>query len=133
MKSNLKFFKKAKTLPVDKFFQNVLFDKKFGYYSSKNPFGKSGDFITAPKISKLFSEIIAIWIVSTWEIYGKPKKINIIELGGGNGEMMLAKNAATVVITARPSGVDNLPQDVNQASAESSISFFLKELYLLCK
>ena len=52
---------------------------------------------------------------------------------GGNGEMMLAKNAATVVITARPSGVDNLPQDASQASAESSISFFLKELYLLCK
>ena len=88
MKSNLKFFKKAKTLPVDKFFQNVLFDKKFGYYSSKNPFGKSGDFITAPKISKLFSEIIAIWIVSTWEIYGKPKKINIIELGPGDGSLM---------------------------------------------
>tara|TARA_B100000242_G_scaffold283919_1_gene246677 strand:- start:640 stop:1704 length:1065 start_codon:yes stop_codon:yes gene_type:complete len=88
MKSNLKFFKKTKTLPVDKFFQNVLFDKKFGYYSSKNPFGKSGDFITAPKISKLFSEIIAIWIVSTWEIYGKPKKINIIELGPGDGSLM---------------------------------------------
>ena len=32
MKSNLNFFKKSKTLPVDKFFENVLYDKKFGYY-----------------------------------------------------------------------------------------------------
>ena len=26
MKSNLKFFKKAKSLPVDKFFKNILYD-----------------------------------------------------------------------------------------------------------
>ena len=32
MKSNLKFFKKKKILPIDKFFQNVLYDKKIGYY-----------------------------------------------------------------------------------------------------
>ena len=45
MKSNLKFFKKKKSLPVDKFLQNVLYDKKFGYYSSQVPFGEKGDFI----------------------------------------------------------------------------------------
>ena len=49
--------------------------------TSKNLLGKSGDFITAPKISKPFSEIIAIWIVSIREKYGKPKKINVIEFG----------------------------------------------------
>ena len=64
MKSNLKFFKKERLLPVDKFFQNVLYDKKNGYYTTKLPFGEKGDFITAPKISNLFSEIIAIWIIS---------------------------------------------------------------------
>jgi NADH dehydrogenase [ubiquinone] 1 alpha subcomplex assembly factor 7 len=87
MKDNLKFFKKKKLLPVDDFFQNVLYDKKIGYYSTKQPFGEEGDFITAPKISNLFSEIIAIWIVSTWEIFGKPKNFNIIELGPGDGSL----------------------------------------------
>ena len=48
---------------------------------------------------------------------------------GGSGDMMFAKNAATVVITARPSGVDNLPQDASHASDESPISP-LNELYL---
>ncbi len=87
MKSNLKFFKKSKVLPVDSFFNNVLYDHKFGYYSSKQPFGKEGDFITSPKISNLFSEMIGIWIVASWELFGKPKKINIVELGPGDGSL----------------------------------------------
>jgi NADH dehydrogenase [ubiquinone] 1 alpha subcomplex assembly factor 7 len=85
MKSNTKFFKKKKFLPVDKFIQNVLYDKKIGYYSTKQPFGKSGDFITSPKVSNLFSEIIAVWMISTWQTLGKPKRINIVELGPGDG------------------------------------------------
>ncbi len=88
MKSNLKFFKNKKSLPVDKFLQNVLYDKKFGYYSSKIPFGEKGDYITAPTISNLFSELISIWIISTWEKFGKPEKINIVELGPGDGSLI---------------------------------------------
>ena len=88
MKSNLKFFKNKKSLPVDKFLQNVLYDKKFGYYSSKIPFGRKGDFITAPTISNLYSELISIWIISTWEKFGKPEKINIVELGPGDGSLI---------------------------------------------
>ena len=87
MKSNLKFFKKSKILPVDVFFQNVLYDNKIGYYATKQPFGEKGDFITSPKISNLFSEIIGIWIISTWEIFGKPKNFNIVELGPGDGSL----------------------------------------------
>ena len=87
MKSNLKFFKKNNSLPVDKFFQKILYDKKNGYYTNKSPFGKKGDFITAPKISNLFSEIIAIWIISAWQVFGKPKNFNIIELGPGDGSL----------------------------------------------
>ena len=87
MKSNLKFFKKKKSLPVDEFLKNVLYDKKIGYYTTKQPFGERGDFITAPKISNLFSEMIAIWIISAWQIFGKPKNFNIIELGPGDGSL----------------------------------------------
>ena len=50
--------------------------------------GKGGDFITAPNISILFSEMIAIWVISFWEKLDCPKKFNLIELGAGNGEMM---------------------------------------------
>ena len=87
MKINKIFFKKSKVLPVDKFFYNVLYDKKFGYYTSKIPFGAKGDFVTSPKISHLFSEMIAIWIISSWQSFGKPKNFNIVELGPGDGSL----------------------------------------------
>ena len=87
MKSNIKFFKKSKILPVDEFFKNVLYDSKFGYYTSRLPFGEKGDFTTSPKVSSLFSEIIAVWMVSTWELFGKPKNFNIVELGPGDGSL----------------------------------------------
>ena len=81
-----KIFGKAKSLPLDLFLEKVLYDKHSGYYQKKNPFGKKGDFITAPNISKIFCEMIVIWLVSFWENLNKPKKINIVELGPGNGD-----------------------------------------------
>jgi cyclopropane-fatty-acyl-phospholipid synthase len=80
--------KKYHNLPLDKFIDLSLYNKKFGYYMKKNPFGEKGDFITAPNVSRLFSEMIAIWIIKFWQSIGSPKKFDLIELGAGNGEMM---------------------------------------------
>ena len=80
--------KKNVLVTLDKFIEEALYNKKHGYYMKKNPFGKSGDFITAPNISMLFSEMIAIWLISFWEKLDRPKQFNLIELGAGNGEMM---------------------------------------------
>ncbi len=77
-----------KDLPLDQFIDFALYDKVNGYYMKKNPFGKEGDFITAPNITRLFSEIIAIWVLTFWKSIGSPKKFNLLELGAGNGEMM---------------------------------------------
>ena len=79
---------KFSNLPLDEFIDFCLYNKNFGYYMKKDPFGKKGDFITAPNISRLFSEMIAIWILSFWKSLGSPKKVNIVELGAGNGMMM---------------------------------------------
>ena len=83
MKSN-----KYDLFTLDKFIEESLYNKKYGYYMKKNPFGEGGDFITAPNISILFSEMIAIWIISFWEKLNCPEQFNLIELGAGNGEMM---------------------------------------------
>ena len=74
-------------VPFDKFMSDMLYDVKKGYYMKTNPFGKSGDFITAPNLSVMFSEMIAIWCISFLKNKGDQKKVNIIELGAGNGEM----------------------------------------------
>jgi len=80
--------KKKNCISLDKFINKALYNKNFGYYMKKNPFGNEGDFITAPNISLLFSEMIAIWTIAFWKNLKCPKKINIIELGAGNGEMI---------------------------------------------
>ncbi len=82
------FDKKECKIPLDKFINNALYHPKKGYYIQKIPFGKDGDFITAPNISKIFSEMIFLWIISYWNKFYKNKKINIVELGAGNGEMI---------------------------------------------
>ena len=73
------------THSIDKFIEKALYNKKFGYYLKNNPFGKKGDFVTAPIITPLFSEMITVWIISFWIKLGKPKKFSFVELGPGNG------------------------------------------------
>ena len=87
MKSTNKYFLKSKEIPIDKFVENALYDKNYGYYSKKNPFGKQGDFVTAPEISFIFSEMLALWVVALWENLNKPKIFNLVELGPGSGKM----------------------------------------------
>ena len=78
----------TKSQSLDSYINKSLYEKNKGYYQRKIEFGRKGDFITSPGISKLFSEMIAIWIVSFWENLNKPKKINLVELGAGNGELL---------------------------------------------
>ena len=80
--------KRKTKIPLDQYINKALYNKKTGYYMNKDPFGKKGDYITAPNISILFSEMIAIWILSFWQNIGSPKNFNLVELGAGNGEMM---------------------------------------------
>mgnify|MGYP001169319486 FL=1 len=82
------FNKKNYKISLDKFIEKALYHPTKGYYMKNIPFGKDGDFITAPNISIIFSEMIFIWIISYWKKFYKNKKINIVELGAGNAEMM---------------------------------------------
>ena len=68
-----------KLITLDSFIDEALPQADRLLYE-KYPFGKKGDFITAPGISILFSEMITIWIVLYWESLGK-QKFNIVELG----------------------------------------------------
>jgi len=87
MNKIINILKEKKSIPLDQFINISLYDKKFGYYMKKNPFGKEGDFITAPLISNLFGEMLAVWCVAFWEHLGKPKKILLVELGPGDGTL----------------------------------------------
>ena len=79
---------KKNLIALDKFINQALYSPKKGFYMKKNPFGSEGDFLTAPNISILFSEMLAVWTIAFWQNLKRPKKINLIELGSGNGQMI---------------------------------------------
>ena len=87
MNKIINILKEKKSIPLDQFINFALYDKKFGYYMKKNPFGKEGDFITSPLISDLFGEMLAVWCIAFWEHIGKPSKILLVELGPGDGSL----------------------------------------------
>ena len=87
MNKIINILKEKKSIPLDQFINIALYDKKFGYYMKKNPFGKRGDFITSPLVSNLFGEMLAIWCIAYWEHMGKPSKILLVELGPGDGSL----------------------------------------------
>lgn len=76
------------SISISDFMKAALYHKEYGYYMNKLPLGKDGDFITAPEISQLFGETIAVWIMHTWEKLGKPLKFSLVELGPGKGTLI---------------------------------------------
>src|ERR1700691_398237 len=85
-------------MPVADYMRICLTHPRFGYYTTRDPLGARGDFITAPEISQMFGELIGLWLVSVWEQMGSPENVRLIELGPGRGTMIVdALRAAKTV------------------------------------
>lgn len=75
-------------LDIAQFMEACLSHPEFGYYLHHEPFGVSGDFITAPEISQMFGELLGLWAVHQWHAMDKPEKFALVELGPGRGTLM---------------------------------------------
>jgi SAM-dependent MidA family methyltransferase len=58
------------------------------YAGPRDPFGRAGDFITAPEISQAFGECLGLWAAVTWGAMGRPDPVLLVELGPGRGTLM---------------------------------------------
>lgn len=58
------------------------------YARPASPFGRAGDFTTAPEISQAFGEILGAWCAVTWERMGRPDEVILAEVGPGRGTLM---------------------------------------------
>lgn len=56
------------------------------YYSSRDPLGAGGDFVTAPEISQMFGEMVGLWCADLWSRASRPDVV-YVELGPGRGTL----------------------------------------------
>ena len=75
-------------MPLDRYMALCLGHPSYGYYMTRDPLGRAGDFTTAPEISQVFGELIGIWAAQAWQLMGAPGKFSLIELGPGRGTLM---------------------------------------------
>jgi SAM-dependent MidA family methyltransferase len=99
----------AGPMPVRQFMTLCLSHPEHGYYMTRDPLGRSGDFITSPEVSQVFGELIGLWAASAWHVMGQPENVRLVELGPGRGTMMRdALRAAQVVPAFRQAIVAHL-------------------------
>ncbi|EJF81103.1 class I SAM-dependent methyltransferase [Bartonella doshiae] len=75
-------------ITISQYMTLALTDPQFGYYQTQTPFGRTGDFITAPEVSQLFGEMIGIWTLANWKAQGCPSPFILAEMGPGRGTLM---------------------------------------------
>jgi SAM-dependent MidA family methyltransferase len=75
-------------MPLEDFMATALTHPQHGYYTTRDPLGRAGDFITAPEISQVFGELLGLWGADLWSRMGCPENLNLIELGPGRGTLM---------------------------------------------
>nr|WP_244313924.1 class I SAM-dependent methyltransferase [Roseibium denhamense] len=75
-------------LTIAEFMSVCLTDPEAGYYTTREPFGAKGDFITAPEVSQMFGELIGAVCLGGYEAIGRPEAFHLVELGPGRGTLM---------------------------------------------
>lgn len=83
-----KLIKSSGPMPVWRYMELCLMHPEHGYYVSRDPLGREGDFTTAPEVSQMFGELLGLWAASVWRAIGQPPLMRLIELGPGRGTMM---------------------------------------------
>jgi SAM-dependent MidA family methyltransferase len=75
-------------ISLERYMSLALSHPRYGYYSTREPFGATGDFVTAPEISQMFGELIGLWAAEVWRLSGAPAPMRLVELGPGRGMLM---------------------------------------------
>ena len=83
-----KLIKSSGPMPVWRYMELCLTHPDHGYYISRDPLGREGDFTTSPEVSQMFGELLGLWVGSVWKAMGSPSLLRLIELGPGRGTMM---------------------------------------------
>jgi SAM-dependent MidA family methyltransferase len=86
----------------DRYMELALYDPGRGYYSTAEPIGRRGDFITSPEVGPLFGAVIARVLDGWWRELGEPDDYVVVDAGAGPGTL------ARSVVAAEPACADAL-------------------------
>lgn len=75
-------------ISIEAWMNACLADPVHGYYMTRDPLGRAGDFTTAPEISQMFGELLGLWAGVVWQQIGAPSKVHLVEIGPGRGTLM---------------------------------------------
>jgi NADH dehydrogenase [ubiquinone] 1 alpha subcomplex assembly factor 7 len=95
----------AGPMPVRQYMELCLSHPRHGYYTTRDPLGAGGDFITSPEVSQVFGELVGLWAASAWHRMGQPENVRLVELGPGRGTMMLDALRAVQAVPAFRSAI----------------------------
>lgn len=67
-----------------------LLHPEYGYYTKKSDvFGSQGDFVTSVEVSPMFCALVGVWVANAWRQMGRPRTMNVVEMGPGRGTLAL--------------------------------------------
>src|SRR5215208_4261803 len=92
-------------MSIARYMELCLGHPAHGYYTTRDPFGARGDFVTSPEISQMFGELIGLWAAAVWRQMGSPENVRLVELGPGRGTMMADALRAAKVMPAFHSAI----------------------------
>lgn len=79
---------RAGPITVAEYMHQCLYHPTLGYYTTADPVGGQGDFITAPEVSQMFGELLGLALAQSWLDQGAPASFCLCELGPGSGQLM---------------------------------------------
>ncbi|GGG64677.1 ATP synthase subunit beta [Salipiger pallidus] len=75
-------------MSIAEYMAMCLLHPEHGYYTTRDPLGRGGDFTTAPEISQMFGEMLGLALAQCWLDQGQPSSFVLAELGAGRGTLM---------------------------------------------
>jgi SAM-dependent MidA family methyltransferase len=67
------------------FMEAVLYEPDLGYYATREPMGREGDYLTSPEVNSIFGALVAKQLAQWWELMGRPAAFDLVEQGAGTG------------------------------------------------
>lgn len=82
------------------FMETALYHPQQGYYATRQPMGREGDYLTSPEVHPIFGALVGKQLCQLWQLMGEPRAFDVVEQGAGTG--LLARNILRWAARRRP-------------------------------